>query len=79
MHRDQERDMRKFFDAYYLKKANLIRSNFLIMGAVSVNLPNVLNFEDSLSDAVHKESVAECFSKFLSGVVSHFKSVQFNS
>lgn len=84
MYRDQERDMRKFFDAYYLKKANLIRSNFLITGAISVNLPNILNsliddLEDSLSDAVDEEAVAACLSKFLSGVVSHFKSVQFNS
>ncbi|MDT3296089.1 hypothetical protein Q4Q57_13155 [Shewanella sp. SP2S2-6] len=84
MYRDQERDMRKFFDFYYLKKANLIRANFLITGAISPNLPDLLNslvddLEDSLSDALDEESVAACLSKFLSDVVSHFKSVQFKS
>ncbi|MDR6962516.1 hypothetical protein [Shewanella putrefaciens] len=84
MYRDQERDMRKFFDVYYLKKANLIRANFLITGAISPNLPNLLNslvddLEDSLSDTVDEEAVAACLSKFLSDVVSHFKSVQFKS
>lgn len=84
MYRDQERDMRKFFDIYYLKKANLIRANFLITGAISPNLPDLLNslvddLEDSLSDALDEEAVAACLSRFLSGVVGHFKSVQFKS
>ncbi|BDA59745.1 hypothetical protein [Shewanella xiamenensis] len=83
IYRDQDSNMRNFFEAYYLKKADLIRSSFLITAAISPTLTAALNslvddLEDSLSEAVDEEAVAACLSTFLSGVVSNFKSVQFN-